>query len=482
LKIGPLEFTRTQRPTPSMIFADTPSGAAENISRSDLSEIGSTAGGQYSSILMRDYNPKMSGKEAIKTFDEMRRSDAQVRGTLRLVKTPIISAQWYVEAASDSEQDLEIAAFVEWNLHHMSRSWSQVLWEALLCMDFGAYYFEKVYELGEWRPATSTRGPRKTVVKWRKLAPRHPSTLDHFNFDENGGISSVFFDRIGGKGGDTVVEIPIEKLLVFTLDEESGNPTGISILRSAYMHWYYKQQLYKIDAIQKERHGIGVPRIALPVGYKAADVTAAKELGRNLRTNESSYIVQPPLWEIDFVEVKGNLVNALESAEHHDLMIARNVLAQFLNLGSTESGSRAVSGDMTTIFMRALRYLGDSIAAVFNQYCIRQLVDYNYTVEEYPRLRVRKIGENADWRAFSVAYRNFVESNAITPTPEDEKWLRDQIDMPAPSPAARGRTVKDRVAEPEASPSSNGSQPGGPSPVPTNGSRSNRVSKPADGG
>ena len=96
-----------------------------------------------------------------------------------------------------------------------------------------------------------------------------------------------------------------------------------------------KEHFYNIDGIQKERHGIGIPDIQPPPGYNENDLKFAQELGRNLRTNQKAYIIRPPGWFVGFAEVKGNLVNALESAEHHDLMIARNVLLQFINVGSS---------------------------------------------------------------------------------------------------------------------------------------------------
>src|SRR6202000_3063401 len=117
------------------------------------------------------------------------------------------------------------------------------------------------------------------------------------------------------------VNIPINKLLVFSFDKEAGNIEGISLLRSAYKHWYYKDTLYKIDAIQKERHGIGVPVIQMPPGWKKADKDLAEKIGRNLRTNEKAHIVLPPMWNILFAKLEGQPVDCLPSIEHHNQMI-----------------------------------------------------------------------------------------------------------------------------------------------------------------
>jgi hypothetical protein len=265
-----------------------------------------------------------------------------------------------------------------------------------------------------------------------------------WKFDKHGDPTEIVQDSMTDTGFEEV-HIPFEKLLVFTLDEEASDPTGMSILRSAYKHWYYKDNLYKVDAIAKERHGIGVPDIGLPPGFNNTDRQLAEEMGANLRTNEKSYIVRPPGWEIGFVEIRTNPVDALKSAEHHDLMIARNVLAQFMNLGSTTSGSRALGGSQIEVFVKALRYISGIIADQFNTYVVPQLVDWNFTVKRYPRLRVRRIGENADWRSLSVAIRNMVESQIITATPELEEWMANQMDLPHPSNEALDRPMTERV-------------------------------------
>jgi hypothetical protein len=330
----------------------------------------------------------------------------------------------------------------------MSRTFKQILSEALLCADYGFYCFEKVYEVGKWRDTTKGSKPIR-VVKWKKFAPRHPRYVVGWDFDSNGGVKALKFSKFAPHYEE--VNIPISKLLCFAFDEEAGNPAGLSILRSAYKHWYYKENLYKIDAIQKERHGIGVPKIILPPGYDDADKKFAAELGANLRTNENAYIVQPPGWDVGFVQIPTNPANALESAEHHDLLIARNVLAQFLNIGtSAAGGSRNTSSAQQDIFMKSLRYMADFIRGIFNQYAIPQLVDFNFKTDGhyYPELKVRRLGDTADLRALSVAVLNLKNAGVITPTPELETWLSEQMDFPAPTSEALGRDIESRLAKP----------------------------------
>lgn len=420
----------------------------------------------YNQILVSDYNSDLIGVRAIQTYDRMRRGDSSCRTSLRVVKAPLLAAQWYFEPASNSDDDRLIADFITWAWDNMTRTSQQVLWEALLMCDFGYYAFEKVFTMGKWRP-DNERARQKDVVMWQKLAPRHPLLTTGWDFDKNGGVQAIRQNK--NPNGFEEVPIPIKKLLIFTMDEEGGNPEGISLLRSAYPHWYYKTNLYKVDAIQKERHGIGVPRVKLPPNATPEDKRLARELVKNLRTNEKAGVVQPAGWEdIDFIEPKGQPVDVLRSAMHHDTMIKANVLAQFLSLGTQESGSRAVGSTQEDIFTKSIHYVADIVCGVLNKWAIPELVNYNFPdVEQYPTMKVRRIGDTTDLRAFSVALRNFIESNAITPDPELETWLRDFTDFPIPSKEAMDRTVKDRTEKK-------------PSQI-TGAAVADRVPKPADG-
>jgi hypothetical protein len=385
----------------------------------DLKEIGTTGNSTLGGLARRDYNELLTGPEALATYDRMRKSDGQVRATLRLVKTPVLAARWYVEPGSyegiepaELERAQEIARFVERNLMLlMTTSFSQLLSELLLMLDYGYYIFEKVF--------TEYQGQ----IIWQKFAPRHPLDLVEWSFDKNGGPDGV--KMINAENGDEY-DIPIDKLAVFTYDMEGGNIQGVSVLRAAYKHWFYKENFYKIDAIQKERHGIGVPYIILPPNFTADDRALAMEMGRNLRTNESAHVVCPPGWEIGFLELKGQPVNALESAEHHDLLISRNILGQFLN-----SVQGATQEDQQDLFLKATRYIADTARDIFNRYCIPQLVYWNFGEQEYyPELRVRRIGDQVDWRTVSFALRNFVGSGIIIPDDRLEAWVRDEMDLP----------------------------------------------------
>lgn len=65
------------------------------------------------------------------------------------------------------------------------------------------------------------------------------------------------------------------------------------MLRSAYKHRRYKDQLYKFDAVKHERQSVGIPVIYPASGAKDADLDIAETIGENIRANEQGAIVMP---------------------------------------------------------------------------------------------------------------------------------------------------------------------------------------------
>ena len=401
-----------------------------------LQELGYTSMSPWTAWTRDERMPELRDKRGIRTYYDLKRSDGDIRGSLRLVKTPIQAAHWYLEPASDSAEDKNIAKFVQKALFDgLNVDWSQVLDDVLLMFDYGYMVFEKVYKFDK---------DGKVVLQ--KLAPRHPLDIMEWVFDDRGGPNGIImepfvpFGNLGISGPSDQLPfpnmgqfIPIRKLVIFSLEAEAGDLRGISVLRSAYKHWYYKDTLYKIDAIQKERHGIGVPVILLPPGFSKEDKILADEIGRNLRTNERAHIVIPANWVITFAKLEGQPVSAIESINHHSSMIRVNVLAPFM-------GEARPDQESTDMFFKSTRYLAASISNIFNRFVIRQLVDMNFRRTEYPKLRARRIGEWNDLRTLSFAVRNFVGAGMITPDDVLEAQIRDETDLP-PMDKATARPI-----------------------------------------
>lgn len=178
---------------------------------------------------------------------------------------------------------------------------------------------------------------------------------------------------------------------------------------------------------------------------------------RNIRTNEEAFIIETPNIEVDFAEVHGQLVNVLESADHHNIMILMNVMAQFLALGvEGKGGGRATGGAQTDIFMKSLQYIAGYVCEVVNKHLIPEIVVYNFPTTNFPKLMVRNIGETRDLQALGSALANLLARGGLTTDLATENWIRRAFDMPLKRPedaaidpnAAKTVTLYDATGNP----------------------------------
>jgi hypothetical protein len=393
-------------------------------------------GGTFAAGAARgEYNSALEGLAGLQKFNQMRRSDGTVQGILSLIKTPVVSARWFIQPASNSARDHKIADFV-WKCltEYHSGTWTQLITEILLMMDYGYYMFEKVWDIQD----VPDHGQRAIL---RKIAPRHPMDVVRWEYDKEGGPNGVWMkphpdmqftlntqQRVLTPGSPFVdppreIWIPIDRLVVFTRGREADDMTGMSVLRPAYKHWYYKEQLYKIDAIQKERHGIGVPIIKLPMGFTDKDKEVATAIGQNLRTNELAHVVLPPNWEVLFAKLEGNPVDCMKSIEHHDMAIEKMILAAFM-------GDKGAKVEDQQMFLKAQRSVADLVSDIINKHLIPDIMRYNFDRGGMPKLRARRIGETEDQRVMSFALRNLIGANVIKADHDLEVWVRDFMDLP----------------------------------------------------
>lgn len=265
----------------------------------------------------------------------MRRSDAQVYATLTAMELPIRSTLWYIDAGETTDeageetitdQDYAIAAFVEDALFaRMEITFDEFLRQALTMLTFGFSVFEKVYKVeGD-----------KIYIK--KLSQRLARTVWQWKRSESGRPGIVQFVPMNDEGKPANIEIPAEKLLVFTFRKEGDNFEGVSVLRSAYKHWYVKDTLIKLDAVKHERQAIGIPVLSLPDIHTNEDEDEAELILANLRATEKSYVVLPgEKWKFEFANMgAGTTADVEKSMLFHNREISKNILAQFLELGAS---------------------------------------------------------------------------------------------------------------------------------------------------
>ena len=199
-------------------------------------EIGRTGLRQYSGYLYEEFDPDLRGQRGMKTYQEMRRNDPTVAVGLRLIKWMIGKVTWGVQPGGTTPADEEAANFLESCLADMSQTWSKFIRDALSCLDFGFAYIEQVFKL---RNAQDGKIPSRYDdgrIGWRKHTLISQETLLRWELDpEDGGIKAlVQLPSLTSSYSGGQIAVPIEKSILFRLDDDRNNPEGVSLLRSAY--------------------------------------------------------------------------------------------------------------------------------------------------------------------------------------------------------------------------------------------------------
>jgi hypothetical protein len=142
----------------------------------------------------------------------------------------------------------------------------------------------------------------------------------------------------------------------------------------------------------------------------------------------------PQGYVVEFMDMMARTTrDPATSISHHNREIMKSVLAQFLELGSTDGGgsggSRALSQDHSKLFLQSLEAVARSMCATMNPH-IRELVDLNFdSVVKYPELDFDGIS-SVDTKVLSETYASLITSGALTPQDADETYFREWLDMP----------------------------------------------------
>jgi hypothetical protein len=363
----------------------------------DFMEIGSSGLHQYGGEIQQDFLRQLRGKQAYANYREMADNDPVVGAMLHAIEMLIRAVDWTVEPADDSdERAIAEAEFVSTCLTDMSASWADTLAAILGFLVYGYSYHEIVYKRrqGFTKDGRTRSKYNDGRIGWRKLPTRSQETIDRWDLDDTGGIKGAYQnDPNSRKKG--VVYLPIEKALLFRTTSKLNNPQGRSVLRNAFIPWYYKRRIQEIEAIGIERDLAGLPVALVPpqllsnaaTSEERAALDAIKQIVRNVKRDEQEGIVFPlaydpetgnPAYDLKLLSTGGRRQFDTDAIiARYDQRIAMTVLADFLLLGHEKVGSQALSVSKVDLFIRSLDAFLSEIAEVFNNHAIPRLMRLN---------------------------------------------------------------------------------------------------------
>lgn len=403
------------------------------------------SGGQVQEELLAE----LRGDKAIRIFEQMQLNDSLIGGILFAIDMLIRQVEWAVEP--HPEGDDEQVQFLEECMDDMSHSWVEFISEILTMLPFGFSFFETVYKIRQGPQDETAKVPSSKFadgkVGWRKFAIRAQSSLDKWEFDEDGGLRG-FVQRAAPKY--EAVTIPIEKGLLFRTSVVKGNPEGRSILRTAYRSWYFKKRMEEIEGVGIERDLAGLPRFRIDADIlQSTDpahmslVQSARTVIQNVRQDKEAGIILPimkdeggnDLIEFDLMNSGGTRTFDITNViERYDKRIASSVLADFILLGQDATGSYALSSDKTSLFAQALGAWLQAIEEVINRFAVARLWRVNgWDATTAPKI-VHKDIEKPDLMQLSTFLQTLATMGMpMFPDEDLEKHLRELADLPEPS-------------------------------------------------
>lgn len=402
-------------PNPGLIYLQTAAAGSSGIKI-------------YAGYFSEEYlSNELHGTDAADAYDRMRRSDAKVKMCLNAVKTPIIGSNWEIEPATTDNPDHKLHAdFIEHVLFKdMDKPFSKT--ELLSLADFGHCVMEVTHKPVFGHPvfgdyvgvsALGWRSPR-SILYWR-LNPTN-GQIDHIRQLITGDL-------------ERFVDIPGEFLLVASIEKEGDLYEGVSLLRAAYGAWKRKNLYLRMMAIGNERNAVPTPILTVPDGKQnTVEYQNATQVLQNYTSHQNSWIAFPKDWAISFVKSDFDPEKLTKSIDFENTEIVSAFMANFLLLGSTQSGSRAVSMDQSEFFLGGIQYIADEAISPINHKLIPQLIKMKFGPQEaYPRMKVTGISDKAGVE-LSNALKNLCESQVIQPDDELEAHTRKRYQLPKKS-------------------------------------------------
>ncbi len=408
----------------------------------EMKELGRVGMNRWGGHFREEFLTELQGRRGIQAYREMSENDDIIGAVLYAIELLIRQATWDVQPGGDSTKDKEAAEFVRSCMDDMTDTWTDTISEILSFLTFGWSAHEIVYK----RRAGNSRDPRLKskytdgLIGWQKLPIRAQETLYEWKYDDSDNLTGLVQMPPPDYG---IIEIPVEKLLLFRTKSRKANPEGRSILRNAYRDWYFKRRIQEIEGIGVERDLAGFPTLTAPEGINIWDDedpemlrmrAAAERLVQNIRRDSMEGIVMPAGWQLSLLSTGSRRqfdTNAI--IERYDARIAMTVLADFVLLGHQNTGSWALSSDKTELFSMAIGSYLDIICEVFNNQGITRLIDLNGEhfkgITDYPYLTHGDV-ESQDLEKLGAFLTAATGSGVLIPDEGIEDYVREAAGFP----------------------------------------------------
>lgn len=350
-------------------------------------------------------------------YRKMWQNDGQIAAIVQLPQLLILGAGFQIIA--DGEEMDEELEFVTDNLLSasslggMRTPINDVITDMTYYPFEGARFYELVFKADSGR------------IKLDKIAPRdnitcYPASDDHGDF-------IGFYQRTIWQSKTVEVFIPQDKAVALVYRKAYGGLNGMPILRPVWYHWDKKHKLYFIAHLAAELQTIPPKHVKFNSGQtqevRGRVEDAVDEIGLQARISTDGDV------EIIQLDSTGTPnVNIKELIDHHNSLISKALLAQWIDLGSegSNTGSRSLVSDQLGVYYQFLQGIMTQIENAFNDRIIPQLIDFNFASRKYPKLKFNPISD--DLREFLINTFTEMLKNGRVPTSVEASIVRNLSD------------------------------------------------------
>lgn len=374
---------------------------------------------KYGQVAFYNVDDIIRMKGGFTEYKRMRHDDA-VKAALAFKKILVYGRTYDIDPASDSDKDGDIADFVTWNFKRAK--FKRIIKEMLTALEFGFSVGEIIWEVTKYKG--------KPCVALKGVKFRDPETM-YIYLDIHGNVTRYKQENtFAVSGAPSEIWIDPKKVIHYAHQGELGNVYGISDLRSVYKNWWAKKFLVNFWNVYLER--LGSPTLLMKYPKGASDKLQAVLKGILKDLGNRAEILVPDGVGVDVLEsTRAGQATYADALIYHDGAIAKGILVPAL-LGFGDKQTRGADSQsrlqLRTLF-KVTDEIGQECSEIIEEQIIKQLVDFNYDVDEYPSLIWQSYGE---YEATEIAdvIRLLHNAGVIDPDQEDVNYVRSIVGLP----------------------------------------------------
>lgn len=342
-----------------------PSGGRGGSSFKEMGTTGTPMSGGY--VFTREKNASLAGHARYETYSDIMANVSIVAAGLRFFLGLAARPTWKIEPAKDqgdtsSDAAKAAAEFVDSILNGMDTSMTRIVRRS------GMYRFYG-FGIHEWTAKRRDDG----LIGIESIEVRPCHTIDRWDVDDNGGVKGVY--QSNWQGAD--LYIPRRKFIYLLDDTLTDSPEGLGLFRHMAEPVNRLREYERLEGQGYERDLRGIPvgrapyaeiqakvREGVLTDQQGKEMTAALESFIRLQAKDTTtglmldssiirgegenqeVLSSTPKWDMDLLSASGGsfaeIAKAIERCRYDLAMILGT---ENLLIGSTDSGSRALSDD-----------------------------------------------------------------------------------------------------------------------------------------